>query len=425
MDYREIDFEEETNIFIKHMENGLAKNNLDLKMIPTYIDLNREIKFVEPIIVIDAGGTNFRRALVSFKEDEVIIEEFQTFSMPGSKGEITKTEFFDTIVKYIEPLLNKSTEIGFCFSYPVEILPNADGKVLSLSKEVKVKDIENVKLGETLLEHIKKYGYKENKKVVILNDTTAVLLSGMSISSKTRYHSYIGLILGTGTNTCYQEENNNILKDQLILKKKGKTIINIESGGYNGVNRGIIDKILDNKSNNPNEQQFEKMISGAYQGILIFESIKKAGEDGYISKEFYQGIKNILNISSKDVSDFHNSPYSKDNVISELLDMYGTEEDRIKMFYLIDFLIERAAKLLVINIKAIIKHTNAGRNPCQPVCISVDGSAFYGSQLFMSKFDYYVKKYINNEGYYVKRIKVEDGILIGAAKSVLISKDNR
>lgn len=419
MEHSNIDFEGETNKFVKHMDIGLM-NKSDLKMIPAYIDIAGSISYNEPIIAIDAGGTNFRRAVVTMKQEEVLIENLEVFPMPGTKGEITKEEFFDRIVSYIEPILNRSNKIGFCFSYPVEILPNTDGKVISLTKEVKVTNIKNVELGKTLLAHIKKAGYNQRKKVTILNDTTAVLLSGIGVAGKVKYDGYIGLILGTGTNTCYQEMNNSIRKNNELANKSGTTLMNIESGGYSGVSRGLIDEILDSKTSNPGKQQFEKMISGAYQGELVYETLKKAGEEGVISLKLLESILHSCSITAKDVSNFCKDTYSNNNIIGVKLNRYGTEADRTKTFYLIDGIMERAAKLLAINIKAILIKIGVGRNPCRPVCLTVDGSTFYGSLSFRKKFDFYIKQYLENRGYYIKRIQVENGTLIGSAMAILI-----
>jgi len=419
MDHGDIDFENESNKFAKHMEEGLI-NKSDLKMIPSYIDIDGGFTYNEPVIAIDAGGTNFRRAVVTMKENEVLIENLEVFPMPGIKGEITKEEFFDCIVSYIEPILDRSNKIGFCFSYPVEILPNADGKVISLTKEVKVANIKNVELGKTLLTHIEKAGYSQKKKVIVLNDTTAVLLSGIGVSGKTKCDGYIGLILGTGTNTCYQEVNEDIKKNDKLVNKSGTTLINIESGGYSAASRGLIDEILDSKTSNPGEQQFEKMISGAYQGELVYETLKKAGEENVLTLKFLESITNSCRITSKNVSDFCNDRYSDDSIIGLKLNNHGTEVDRTKTFYLVDAIIERAAKLLAINCKAILIKMGSGRNPCKPVCLTIDGSTFYGSQSFRRKFDFYIKQNLENKGYYVKRIQVENGTLIGSTMAILI-----
>lgn len=416
MSYEDIDFEKETNQFVSEMTKGLNGES-SLKMIPAYIDPFSTFSYRERIIVLDAGGTNFRRAVVAIKEDEILVEDLEVYPMPGADKVISKDEFFKTVVEYILPIIDKSNKIGFCFSYPVQILSNTDGKVLSLTKELKITDIECTILGETLNHYIHQSGYNGHKKVAILNDTTAVLLSGMGVSQSYKYDTFIGLILGTGTNTCYMERKKNVLKDELLVKNEGHTLINIESGGYSPLFRGIIDDRLNQKSKDPGKQQFEKMISGAYQGPLVFETLISAAEDGLLTKNILEGVSSI---SSKDVSHFLLNPFSNDNELGQVVNEYGTDEDRIKIYFVIDGLIERGAMMLTMNIKGILEKTGRGKNPCEPVCLTIDGSTFYGSPVFQNKFDYYIKTYLEHKGFYIRRKKVENGTLIGAAMAALM-----
>ena len=54
-------------------------------MIPTYINMEGEIPLNEPVISIDAGGTNFRVAVIYFdKNRKLVIEDFKNYPMPGS-----------------------------------------------------------------------------------------------------------------------------------------------------------------------------------------------------------------------------------------------------------------------------------------------------------------------------------------------------
>lgn len=417
MSYEDIDFEKETSQFTSQMNKGLSHSS-SLKMIPTYIDPFSTFSYGEPIIVLDAGGTNFRRAVVTIQEDKTLVEDLQIYPMPGVKEAISKDEFFKTIVDYISPIIHKSSKIGFCFSYPVEILPNTDGRVLSMTKELKIIGIESTILGETLNSYLCQAGYKGHKKIAVLNDTSAVLLSGMGLSHDYKYDSFVGLILGTGSNTCYIEMNKSVLKDKTLVNKEGHNLINIESGGYSPLFRGAIDEILDRKSRDSGKQLFEKMVSGAYQGSLVFQALISAGKEGLLTKEV---IEKVVSISSKDLSDFLLNPFSNEKSLSQAINKYGTYEDRIKIYLIINQLIERGAKLLAINVKAILKKADKGKNPCEPVCLTIDGSTFYGSPVFQNKFDYYIKTHLENEGFYIRRIKVENGTLIGAAMAALMA----
>jgi hexokinase len=422
MDYDNVNLEENCDLFMEEMQKGLDSANSSLMMIPTYIGMDKDLPVNEPIIVVDAGGTNFRVAAVHFDIDKKpVIEDFKLYPMPGTNGEITKEEFFDTMAGYLAPLLNWSNKICFCFSYPTEITPDKDGRLIKFSKEVKVKDVEGELIGKNLLEAVKKLGYTDKKEIVLLNDTVATLLAGRASSPGRVFDSYIGFILGTGTNTCYAENCRNIGKLPHLKKTEGLMLINVESGDYKKVPRGEIDFEFDNKTVNPGSFVFEKTISGAYQGGLILAVVRKAAEDGLFSERFIEKLSEIKELSSKEIDDYLYFPYA-DNTLARCCASINGEDDRLVLHYLIDAIFERAAKFVTFNLTAAILKTGKGTNPCAPVCITADGSTFYKSKLFRSKLDYYIRTFTNEKKHlFCEFVKVENGTLIGTAIAGLLN----
>ena len=206
----DIDIDAIVSDFTREMEKGLAGEEGSLRMIPTYIEADNEFLKEVPVLAIDAGGTNFRAALVKFdKSGRPEPFEIVNRRMPGIDGEVTASEFFGTLTDYIRPLAEQADRIGFCFSYATEILPDRDGKLLYFSKEVQAPGVIGRLVGKSLLQALGTPG----KPVVLLNDTVATLLAGKSESFGKSYSSFIGFILGTGTNTCYIESNAEIKKN--------------------------------------------------------------------------------------------------------------------------------------------------------------------------------------------------------------------
>lgn len=60
-----IDQEELVRVFTGEMVSGLEGKYGALRMIPTYIEADNDFKTDTPVLAIDAGGTNFRAALVT------------------------------------------------------------------------------------------------------------------------------------------------------------------------------------------------------------------------------------------------------------------------------------------------------------------------------------------------------------------------
>ena len=121
----DVNMKEMVSNFLSEMDKGLAGEKGSLLMLPTYIEAEGEVKANEPVIAIDAGGTNFRVAKIYFDNNlKLVTENIQKASMPGVEKELTKKEFFETFANYISDYKKASEKVGFCFSYPAEILPN-------------------------------------------------------------------------------------------------------------------------------------------------------------------------------------------------------------------------------------------------------------------------------------------------------------
>lgn len=410
-------FEKNLDMFVNEMNKGLAGENSSLKMIPTYISIDDIPEKRDSVIVIDAGGTNLRIALVNFVDNTPSITYFKKYPMLGIKEPISKNEFFSTLAEYLVPIADKSKKIGFCFSFPAETLPNRDGRAIQLSKEVKIDGIVNSLIGEPLKKALAEKGF-DIRSTVIINDTVASLLGARVVYGKRVFDSYIGFILGTGTNSCYIENNFNILKSEHLKNKPGGCIINIESGGYAKAPRTPVDESFDSLTEKPGDQLFEKMISGAYQGRLLLEFIQAAAVNGCFSKAFEEKLKTVSSLESKEIDDFCYYPYG-DNKLAYL--SRDNEKDLISLYELIDAFFERAAVLSVVNLAAIMKKTGTGKNPCRPVCISAEGSTFYKCKLLNEKINYYmiefVKKRLNIHSEFVK---AEDSTIYGTALAGLL-----
>jgi len=410
MDHEEMDFEANVEIFLKEMEKGLEGQQSTLAMIPTYIEAQADISKNVPVIVMDAGGTNFRVASVYFDNNgKPVIENFSKFEMPGVESRVGKEDFFGTMAEYIRDVINVSDNVGFCFSYPTEIYPNKDGRLLMFSKQIKADEVVGELVGENLNISIKKLGIGSEKHIVILNDTVTTLLAGSGLYGG-RYDGYVGFILGTGTNCCYVEKNENIRKCP-DLEPSGRQIINCESGGFGRVSRGGIDEAFDSKLKDPGVYKFEKMVSGAYLGPLYLEVIKTAAGDGLFSEETTEGLKEAEMLETQQLDAFISSP-NRDNLLALLC---KSSEDRQMLCCLAERLVERAARLTAVNLSAMVIKSGGGKDSKRPVCIVAEGTTFYEMNGLKEKTEHYLREYLGERGIYFDIVNVENSTLIGAA----------
>ena len=301
----EISMDELCNLFLDEMKAGLAGKKSSLAMIPSFCSPDAVPKKGEKVIVIDAGGTNFRTCLVTFDQDlNPVISDFKRSRMPGIDKEVSAKEFFSIIADETERLIDKSDRIGFCFSYAATILPDHDGIPECFSKEIKASDVLGKHLGREILNELASRGYDvSNKKVMILNDTVATLLAAQAKNTKGSYDGCIGFILGTGTNTAYIEKVSNITKLDPSIPREGNQIINVESGCLD-ICLGDIDRAFLNPTKEPELYCFEKMISGVYLGPLAYLVISKAVEEGLFSKGFGKAFSAIEGLTTIQMNEF-------------------------------------------------------------------------------------------------------------------------
>lgn len=415
MYHGDINIQETCDVFLGEMDKGLAGKKSSLAMLPTYIETERELPRNKPVVVMDAGGTNFRVATILFGRDGVPkIADFKVYPMPGIVAEVSKDEFFGTMAGYIRDVAAKSLNVGFCFSYPIEMFPNKDGRALYFSKEIKAPQAVGQMIGESLNQTMVRLGVSQPKQMVLLNDTVATLLAGRAEASGRRFESYIGFILGTGTNCSYIENNANIKKARDLDPDKSQ-IVNVESGGFGKAPRGKIDKAFDAASVSPGINTFEKMISGAYLGPLCLATIQAAAKAGLFTRTAAGELAQIPAATTKDIDSFLNNPERGDNPLCAALSEVP-EQDIVAVYYLVDALIERAAKLTAINLSSVALKSGKGFNPARPICIVAEGTTFYRLKSFRQKIECYLKQYlVERKHVYYEVVNVDNATLIGAA----------
>ena len=403
--------------FLMEMEHGLSGTESSLAMIPAYVGADGEVPIGKSVAVIDAGGTNLRVCTVKFTESgEVELGGFSKQPMPGRFEEKTKAEFYEVLVDALEPLKDDFDSIGFCFSYPATIQPNYDGQLLHWTKEIKIPELVGEHVGEGLLEALAARGI-EGKNVVVLNDTVACLLAGLAQGQQFNASSYIGFILGTGTNTAYVEQNCNIGKIKDL--NEGSQVINVESGGFAAYERSAIDIKLDVESENPGGHVFEKVLSGVYMGTITLELLKALQKELGVFSE--SGAEALAELDDLYIVQIDNLAANNGRDIGELASEKYTEEDREIMRTVFNAVVDRASLLTAANLCAATVKSGAGTDPEKPVCVNIDGSTYYYTYQMADKVQAYLKPMLEKRGLHIRCIQVDDAPVVGAAIAGLVT----
>lgn len=399
------------------MDEGLSGRPSSEDMIRTYINAPKDSVRGKSVIVIDAGGTNFRSCLVSFDKDgNADISNLEKTKMPGVERQLTKQEFFDQMARNLEHLKDMSSRIGFCFSYPVRILEDGDGILLNFMKEVKAPEVEGCRVGHELLEALKAHGWKSDLKITLLNDTVAALLAGAAtVGDGIRYSSYIGFILGTGMNAAY------IQTEDARYPGLKTQIINCETGKFNGVCRSDFDIAFDKKSEKPGVAVMEKLCSGAYMGPLCYEVVTTAAREQLFSEKLCERFLSFKDLTQIEVDHFLHQPYSKETRLGVTMAELATQEDFDVLVNIFDALFERCARLASAILTACVVKSGAGKTPEEPVCILCNGTSFYKNYKVRQRVWGYLDQTLTNErGLYFDLVSRDNDITLGSAIGGLI-----
>jgi len=417
------------NTMMFDLEEGLVRDPSNppgygpsLDMIPTWTAPPESSPKNKSVIVIDAGGTNFRSCLVTFNSDGIpTISDMQKTAMPATDREYGKKEFFETIASFLDHLKNKATRIGFCFSYAMAITPEGDGKVIQFSKEIKAKEVIGSLVGASLSDALVERGWSRPEKIILLNDTVAALLAGASSATNGKaYDSYVGFILGTGMNAAYIESGTIAKIASKTSKAPVSQIVVCESGKCNKIARSVFDEILDRTTNSPGLYGYEKMCSGAYLGPLSRLALIEAASEGLFSTAVSSAFLRLESLELRDMDQFLHAPYRVDTKLGKIL-VDGTDDDRETAFRLIDAFIERSARLAAANIAVAIIKSRKGFNPVRPVSVLCEGTTFLKTHNLRERVTGYLNTVLTEErGIWYEIVTMDNAVTLGSAVAGLI-----
>ena len=365
----------------KKIEEGLEKDGMEISCIPTHIIPKKEINDGK-VLVLDWGGTNFRAVIVEFKDGKAkIIETLsKDKKYPLSAKETVgfdQNKLHEKMAGWIGELQNLDqdvTKIGYCFSYPAASRLNGDAVLLRWTKGIEIPDMLEKPVGEPLIAYLNSHKDINTTftDIKVINDTVACLFAGLS---ETGYDSYMGLIVGTGTNMA------SLMRLDKIEKLKNKDIgsipVNLESGNFYPPYLTIVDGLVDAMSNNKGQQRFEKAISGGYLG----EVFKTVFSHEKIKYDFDGGaLANMINNPDKN------------------------PEEQVSIA---QWIYDRSAKLVAASLTGLAQVLVKQDPSIKKICLAADGSVFWGRDK-------------NNETYYKELVLKELKLLLPEGVSITI-----
>ena len=401
--------------FLSEMDKGLRGEESSLRMIPAYVGVAGKIPQGAKAAVLDAGGTNFRSAVVSIPPK---VEDRVNQPMPGTKGEVGEDEFYDAFAAELRRVAPKATvkKFGWCFSYNADVTPSLDARLNCWTKGIRAPAIVGQYVGAELL---KRLGGGE---IAVVNDTVATLLAAKATEGDRTYSSYIGFILGTGTNTAYVERNRNIVKVQ-GLDPSGSMLIDAESGSFDKIQRSSFDLAMDARQIDPGHNPLEKMIAGGYLGPVGLEVFRAAAKAGMFSDKAASAVRGLGSLETIDLDNFC-AGFAKEGRVNPLDAVFSGADDAKMARRLGVPVFERAAVLTAVHLAAFCIKSGEGAEAAAPIAINADGSTYYKTRAI--PFAATVRKELDDMLLKRRNIhyeivpQVDDAPMVGAAIAAML-----
>ncbi|XP_020214704.1 hexokinase-3 [Cajanus cajan] len=262
------------------MHAGLAsEGGSKLKMLLTYVHTLPNGTEKGTYYALHLGSTDFRALRVHLhgQQSSVLEHEVEQQPIPQHLMTSTSKDLFDFIASSLKEFIEKEgngselspdrrRELGFTFSFPVKQMSVSSGILIKWTKGFSIVDMEGIDVPACLQEALARKEL-DMRVAALVNDTVGTLALGHYHDSDT----VASVIIGTGTNACYLERVDGIIKCQGLLTTSGYMVVNMEWGNFwsSHLPRTSYDIDLDSESPNPNDQGFEKMISGMYLGDIV------------------------------------------------------------------------------------------------------------------------------------------------------------
>jgi hexokinase len=336
------------------IEAGLKEDGQEILCIPTHIVPKKHIEDGK-VLALDWGGTNFRAAIVEYKNGHATVLEDCKHRLDSvvTQG-FTQEKLLEKMADFISGLKQldeQVTKIGYCFSYPAASRLNGDAILLRWSKELEINDMIGKPVGEPLVKYLNNHKdiHTTFTDVKVINDTVACLFAGLTeqTAGKKPFDSYIGIIVGTGTNMAGLIPLNKI--EKLNNKEEGLIPVNLESGNFNPPHLTVIDGLVDAMSNNKGSQRFEKAVSGGYLGEVF--------------KTTFMHEKIKYNFDGQDLSDTLNNPAENKK----------EHADAAKYIY------ERSAQLVAASLAGFAQVVVKQNEEAKDIYLAADGTVFWSN----------------------------------------------
>lgn len=432
------------------MHAGLAsEGGSKLKMLLTFVDQLPNGSEKGIYYALHLGGTNFRvlRVQLDGRKSSIIRHDVERMPIPQHLMTGTSKDLFDFIATSLKQFVEKKEgndsavsrrELGFTFSFPVKQTCLSSGILMKWTKGFSIGNMVGEDVCECLQQSLSRNGLNMYVAALV-NDTVGTLAVGHHDDEDT----VAAVIIGTGTNACYFERADAIIKAQGLPTSSGGMVVNMEWGNFwsSHLPRTSYDIELDAESPNPNDQGFEKMISGMYLGEIVRRVILRMSQESDIFGPVSPSLCEPFILRTPLTAAMHEDDSPDLNVVARILnEVLGIRDVPLKARKLVvnvcDVVTRRASRLAAAGIVGILKKIGrdgtggiaGGRQKgggssssgtgsrLKRTVVAVEGGLYANYRLFREYLNEAVAEILGEEfAPYVVLKVTEDGSGIGAA----------
>ncbi|KAK1920871.1 putative hexokinase [Papiliotrema laurentii] len=416
------------------LDRGLQKDGQVVPMIPTFVFGWPTGEEKGDYLALDLGGTNLRVCLVTLQG--------------GGKFEVTQTKYrlteeqkqedgqklldfcAECLDSFIRDSLGRTDEdeklpLGFTFSYPCSQARIDHGELIRWTKGFGAPNIEGRDVAAMFADSLKRLNVP-CELTALINDTTGTLVASNYVDP----HTKIAVIFGTGCNAAYMETSENIPKMSSVGLPDGTGMaINCEWGAFDSFDhqhlpRTKYDIIIDESSNKPGEQAFEKMIAGLYLGevfrLILCDLIDSGdlflGQNTYKLEKAYAFDTAFLSLMESDPTD---ELLTVIGIFTHFFGIETTVEERQFFKQLAVLIGTRAARLSACGIAAIVSKKGYLEEGC---AVGADGSLYNKYPNFANRVHEALVDIFGEKGKNIVTHHAEDGSGVGSAIIAAMTK---
>ncbi|KAF9011738.1 hexokinase-domain-containing protein [Cyathus striatus] len=391
-------------------------------------------------LAVDLGGTNLRVCLVTVMGDGKFEITQTKYRLTEDQKQEDGQKLFDfcaeSLKTFIETNLADATggfvlkegeklSLGFTFSYPCLQEKIDHGILIRWTKGFGAPNTEGENVAAMFRKSLEKYDVPV-ELTALINDTTGTLLASHYVNPTTK----IACIFGTGCNAAYMEHVKNIPKIQnLGIDPEADIAINCEWGAFDSFEhehlpRTKYDIIVDESSNKPGEQAFEKLISGKYLGEILRLIICELIDDGvlFLGQNTYK-LENPYVFDTAFLSLMESDPTDELLMIIGIFSHFFAVETTLaeRQFFraLAKLVSRRAARLSACGIASIVSKMGYLEEGCS---VGADGSLYNKYPGFADRIHEGLVDIFGDKGRNIVTHHAEDGSGVGSAIIAAMTK---